>query len=101
MNNIFLPCFKIDRHKEIEYPSSINEIEINFMGERCMVNNLFYSNRIELKADSLSASFKVNTNQDVVVKDDYVLAVVNSDILTDMNIPVVSVTVVRETDFLR
>ena len=105
--NIFLPTSKIIQNRKLYNPKSINEIDINCDGEDYAIEKFCYLNEMNFQPDNYKYcqedNFHVdyNESEDIFIDKDYIISVINSDILNDLNIPIVSVMVIRESDFLR
>jgi len=93
--------------RQLFNPKSINEIEIQYDGDDYAIEKFLYFNQLNFNADNLFTknendflSVDYNEAEDILIKKDFIISVINSDILTDLNIPVVSVSIIRTSEFI-
>ena len=74
-------------------------------GEKEKVSKLFHNSEVKFKRDKNFneglIQMPLDEDREVVIKKDFVMAVINLEVMSEVNIPVVSVCVVREKDFVK
>jgi hypothetical protein len=86
-------------------------VQINREDSDLKVNDLFYNNEISFNYDHslineqnyINSIFSVpiDPHNDIIIKNSFLIAFVNLELLSDLNIPIVSVYLIREKDFLK
>lgn len=94
-------------------PKSLNEIEIQYEGVDYAIEKFLYYNELNfvydksfIKKDKMSnsldhLSIDFNPDEDILIKKDFIISVINSDILNDLNIPIMCVSIIRQSDFIQ
>jgi hypothetical protein len=104
---INLPSFNFQTSKNFEFPKFMSDIQINIDGCTNLITQLFQGNEVTLASDpnfDFSCNFSnLSTNSDeiVTIKNDFIFAIVNLEILTDFNMPVVSVSIINKDNFTK
>jgi hypothetical protein len=80
---------------------------MQYEGQDFAIEKFLYHNEVNLLADKTfirnnndSLCVDYNESEDILITKDFIISVINSDILTDLNIPVISVSIIRKTDFM-
>lgn len=77
----------------------------NFTLKECLsTNEIYLSSDNSIYGLNLTESiFSVpfNVDNDILISKPFFIAIINLELLSELNIPVVSVSVIRETDFLK
>ena len=104
MKRIYLPTFKICKSKVYDnllflngiqltndkgnyYIQNLNQIEDFVFGVENNKNNLINAN-LSLQS--------IDKNKDIVIKDEFLIALINADLLCDMHIPTISAFIVKK-----
>lgn len=83
---------------------------MNREGSQFFSRDLFYSNEINFNFDNsvksmdpLDTIFSVGIDKenDIMIEKSFMIAFVNLDLLSEMNLPIVSVSIIREEHFLK
>jgi hypothetical protein len=99
MKRIFLPSFKIEKSKFHKKPSFLNAIQLsNDEGEF----QITYINQVEkfnfsIDNNKKSYLFFDNFNEnDIIIKNTFLMVIINTDLLCDLQIPTISSFVVQK-----
>ena len=99
MKRIFLPSFKIEKSKFHKKPSFLNAIQLsNDEGEF----QITYLNQVEkfnfsIDNNKKSYLFFDNFNEnDIIIKNTFLMVIINTDLLCDLQIPTISSFVVQK-----
>ena len=110
---IYLPSFKIDNNISALNPSSLNDFcfigknknnyKINFMNlvenlEFCIEKN---NNNNEIKSSIINFEENYDENKDIIIKNDFLIAFINSDLLCDFNISTTSAFIVKKSFWIK
>lgn len=98
---IYLPSFNITRCDKALNP--FEEIKIlNLKDEETNVAKVSQQSHLNFNHSPDHLVFEHNPNsQDVVIKKDFVVALINYEILSELHIPVISTFVVRKENFIQ
>jgi hypothetical protein len=100
-----IPSFKLHKTKNFNLPKILSDINLENpnSGYSYIISKLFHSFEIELAGDPLENTiFKYSKNQsldEIYIKKSFIIGVINLEILTEFNMPVVCVSVVKESEF--
>lgn len=65
------------------------------------ISKLFHSTQLNLHYDETRAFFDIKPkNGEIVIRKDFIVALVNLEILSELNIPLISVSLVKKENFL-
>ena len=99
MKRIFLPSFKIEKSKFHKKPSFLNAIQLsNDEGEF----QITYLNQVEKFNFSIDNNKKSNlffdnfNENDIIIKNTFLMVIINTDLLCDLQIPTISSFVVQK-----
>ena len=104
MKRIYLPSFKISKSNVYDKPLFLNGIQLSNDNVNYYIQNL---NQIEdfvfgiekNKNNLINANLSLQTidkNKDIVIKDEFLIALINADLLCDMHIPTISAFIVKK-----
>ncbi len=79
----------------------MQDVKIQQDGIDLAMSKLFYQSEFNFLPDSSSTDslFDYPLTDEILIKSDFLLAVINLEVLTEVNIPVIKVALVREKDF--
>jgi hypothetical protein len=99
-----LPSFKREFTNCYETPELMRDVAIeNHSGKSFSVSNLFQCTDIclNMPTELNRNNFTIDPDEDsIIIRKSFIIALINVDILTEFNIPIVSVSVVTEKDFI-
>jgi hypothetical protein len=98
-----IPAFNKEHTRCYVSPQFTKELDIKYKGASYYVSNLFQSTTINLNipTELNKNSFNVNPDKDsIIITKSFIIAIINLDILSEFNIPIVSVSLVSERDFI-
>jgi hypothetical protein len=98
-----LPSFKREFTNCYETPELMRDVQIEQNNKKYAVSNLFQSTDINLNIpmELNKNNFSIDPDEDsIIIRQSFILALINLDILAEFNIPIVSVSVITEKDFI-
>jgi hypothetical protein len=106
--SIWIPCFKkLDGFKSFNLKNSnslkdISQISINKNSIEKDIEFLEQNIEIEMKGDNdYKNGLKLLPNEnDIVIKNSFLIAVINMDILSEFSIPTIFTTIVKKDSFI-
>ena len=100
--NIYLPAFKIQRNTYFTHPKSFGDIILQNEGKNFQIEKFNQINEMCLNHDQIGGIVNISPDErnDVVIKSDFLVAIINLEILSDFQIPVISAFIVRKNDFI-
>ena len=100
MKRIFLPSFKIEKPNIHKKPSFLNAIQLSNDEGEYQITHL---NQVEIFNFSIDKSNKtkilfdkINEESDIFIKNDFLMVIINTDLLCDLQIPTISSFVVQK-----
>jgi hypothetical protein len=100
--SILIPSFKLSINENLNNPGVMRDVQIQQDGISLVMSKLFYRSELNFLPDRNSANSLFTMPLDeVVISSDFILAVINLEVLTEVNIPVVNVALIRENYFLK
>ena len=107
MKKIYLPCFSINKNNFYVKPFSLNDFEFTNEEGVQKINNL---NQIEqfnfgIENNLLNEKIKFEQNideqTDIIIKNNFLITLINSDLLCDFQIPTISAFIVTKNDWIK
>jgi hypothetical protein len=107
MKKIYLPCFSINKNNFYIKPFSLNDFE--FTNEEG-VQKINILNQIEqfnfgIENNLLNEKIKFEQNideqTDIIIKNNFLITLINSDLLCDFQIPTISAFIVTKNDWIK
>ena len=107
MKKIYLPCFSINKNNFYIKPFSLNDFEFTNEEGVQKINNL---NQIEqfnfgIENNLLNEKIKFEQNideqTDIIIKNNFLITLINSDLLCDFQIPTISAFIVTKNDWIK
>ena len=107
MKKIYLPCFSINKNNFYIKPFSLNDFE--FTNEEG-VQKINILNQIEqfnfgIEKNLLNEKIKFEQNideqTDIIIKNNFLITLINSDLLCDFQIPTISAFIVTKNDWIK
>ena len=104
MKRIYLPTFKICKSNVYDKPLFLNGIQLSNDKGNYYIQNLnqiedfvfgIENNKNNLINANLSLQ-SIDKNKDIVIKDEFLIALINADLLCDMHIPTISAFIVKK-----
>ena len=96
-----LPSFNINRVNLYNNPKLMKDLEIEMDDTSYAICKLFQNSEMHFGFESSENDFKYNpSEEDIVIEKDFILAIINLEILTDLNLPFISVSVINRKDFI-
>ena len=102
MKRIFIPSFKIEKSNFHKKPSFLNAIQLSNNEDNYQIT---YLNQVEKFNFSIEKSKtgknkllfdNLNDNSDIIIKNKFLMVIINTDLLCDLQIPTVSSFVVEK-----
>jgi hypothetical protein len=103
---LWIPCFEIKSDVEKHNPNLLHEVKLSKDDTTYAVKHIKQSCEMTFYYDTdfnnnFNTYFKVEPLQaDIVFTDDFLLAVVNYDLITEYNIPAVFLTVITKDKWI-
>jgi hypothetical protein len=98
-----LPAFNKDHARCYDSPQLMKDLYIEQDENIYVVSNLFQSTSVQLNmpTEINKNNFNIEPDDDnIIINKAFIVAIINLEILTEFNIPIVSVSVITEKDFL-
>ena len=104
MKRMYLPVFKINKSKVYNKPLFLNGIKLSNNDGDYYIQNLnqiedFIFGIEEKKNNLINAKLNlqfIDDNKDVVIKNEFLIALINPDLLCDLQIPTISTFIVKK-----
>jgi hypothetical protein len=99
---LWIPCFNNKEQHTFERPSILSEVKIsNVIDEKTYnygINNINQVFNIAMNYDpNIESNFKINPSKaDIVLHDSFLIAAINYDILNDIKIPAVMISIINK-----
>jgi hypothetical protein len=101
-NVIYLPSFEIKHSTYTTHPKFLQEeLKIEQDDKEVNISKFMQNNEICFKHDMTSVNefYIPDHGNDIIIEKDFLVALINYEIFQDVHIPVVSVFIVRKSDF--
>jgi hypothetical protein len=98
-----IPSFKISCNDIFSNPGVMQDVKIQQDGIDLAMSKLFYHSEFNFLPDNSSSDslFDLPSTEEVQIKSDFLMAVINLEVLTEVNIPIIKVSLIREKDFFK
>ena len=101
--NIWIPCFQSKSYSSFHHPHLMHDVLIKNQDEICCkISHLDEIININSNPDiDYNQSFLIFPNNDeIVIKKDFLMAFINLDVLSELNIPAVFVAVIEQNQWI-
>ena len=102
---MYLPSFKIERSDLYNNPSIFKGVKLLNESSEFIVKNINLFEKIEFGlVEDKEGVIKFdgdNTEESIVIKNDFLIATINSDLLCDLQIPTISAFVVHKENWIK
>jgi hypothetical protein len=100
-NVIYLPSFNITNKTYLNYPKSFEEIKVEQNKKSYIVSKFSQNNQLAFTNDNRGCIINYPpSDEDIVIKKDFLMAIIHLEILCDLQIPVITAFIVRRNNFL-
>ena len=100
MKRIFLPSFKIENNNFHKKPSFLNAIQLSNDENEYQITHLNQVEKFNFSIDKSNKSKikfdKINEETDIFIKNTFLMVIINTDLLCDLQIPTISSFVVQK-----
>ena len=102
MKRILIPSFKIENNNTYNKPSFLNAIQLSNDEDTYQITHLHQIEKFEFSIDKNNKDKSqllfndINIENDIIIKNNFLIVLINSDLLCDLQIPTISAFIVQK-----